>query len=205
MYCSSFLRFPVPRTDHSLKIPSEGIWSFSTRCHSVEAFHADHGPDAAKLSSAPPSVTAAFGSWTRKWRHLNVCIISISVLIISVGEPGILLAVRDSSKRRVVVETRVKDLVHDFLRLFPANVPHGQDGAKGTASDTLLSKEKPRQKCQIRDTNLKPVSKCYIYPSAGTWWCCFKPKLNLAASLLKVQSPLRLAARIWNNDTKKVL
>lgn len=69
---------------------------------------------------------------------LKVCIISISVLIISVSKPGILLAVGDSSKWRVVVETRVEDFIHYFLRLLSANVPHSQDGAKGTASDTLL-------------------------------------------------------------------
>lgn len=69
---------------------------------------------------------------------LKVCIITISVLIISVGKPSILLAVRDSSKRRMVVETRVKDLVHYFLRLLSADFPHSKDGAKGTASDALL-------------------------------------------------------------------
>lgn len=66
----------------------------------------------------------------------------MSALIISVGKPGILRAVRDSSKRRVVVETRVKDFIHDLLRLLSADVSHGQDGAEGTASDTLLSKQK---------------------------------------------------------------
>lgn len=74
---------------------------------------------------------------------LEVCIISISVLIISVGKPSILLAVRDSSKRRVVVEARVEDLVHYFLRVLSADVPHSQDGAKGAASDARLSKENP--------------------------------------------------------------
>lgn len=69
---------------------------------------------------------------------LKVCIISISALIISVGKLSILLAVRNASKRCVVVETRVKDFIHYFLRLGPANVPHSQDGAKGAASDTLL-------------------------------------------------------------------
>lgn len=69
---------------------------------------------------------------------LKVCIISISVLIISVGKLGVLLAVWDSSERRVVVETRVKDLVDYFLRLLSANFPHGQDGAKGAAADALL-------------------------------------------------------------------
>lgn len=69
---------------------------------------------------------------------LKVCIISISVLVISVGKPSIPLAVRDSSKRRVVVETRVEDFVHNFLRLLSADVPNSQDGAKGAASDTFL-------------------------------------------------------------------
>lgn len=55
---------------------------------------------------------------------LKVCIISISVLIISVGKASILLAMRDSSKRFVVVETRVKDFIHYFLRLLSANFPH---------------------------------------------------------------------------------
>lgn len=69
---------------------------------------------------------------------LKVCIISISVLIISVGKPSVRLAVRDSSERCVVVKTRVEDLIHYFLRLVAANVPHSQDGAKGAASDALL-------------------------------------------------------------------
>lgn len=73
---------------------------------------------------------------------LKVCIISISVLIISVGELGVLLAVRDSSKRRVVVETRVKDLVDYFLCLLTVNFPHSQDRAYGTASDAFLAEEK---------------------------------------------------------------
>lgn len=38
------------------------------------------------------------------------------------------------------------------------------------------------------------------FPLAGTCWCCLKPKLNLAASFLKAQSPLRLAARICKKN-----
>ncbi len=76
-------------------------------------------------------------------RTLKVCVISISVLVISVGKPSVPLAVRDPSERCVVVETRVEDFVHDFLRLLPANVPHSQDGAKGASSDALLSKKTP--------------------------------------------------------------
>merc|ERR1739838_39003 len=71
-------------------------------------------------------------------RDLKVCIISISVLIISVGKFGVLLVVRDSTERRVVVETRVEYLVDYFLRFLSANFPHSQDGSKGTAPDTLL-------------------------------------------------------------------
>lgn len=69
---------------------------------------------------------------------LKVCIISIPVRVISVGELGVLLAVRDSSERRVVVETRVEHLVHDLLRLLSTDFPHGQDGAQGSVSDALL-------------------------------------------------------------------
>lgn len=69
---------------------------------------------------------------------LKVGIIPISVLIISVGKFSILLAVWDSSKRRMVIETRVEDFIHYFLRILSADVPHGKDGAKGAASDTLL-------------------------------------------------------------------
>lgn len=43
----------------------------------------------------------------------------------------------------MVVEARVEDFVHYFLRLLSANVPHSQDGAKGAASDARLSKENP--------------------------------------------------------------
>lgn len=73
---------------------------------------------------------------------LKVCIISISVLIFSVGKLGVLLAVWDSTERRVVVETRVEHLADYFLRILSTNFPHGQDGAKGAAPDALLSKQK---------------------------------------------------------------
>lgn len=153
---------------------------------------------------APVSVTASPGTLELNGNvmTLKVCIISISVLIISVGKPSVRLAVRDSSERCVVVKTRVEDLIHYFLRLVAANVPHSQDGAKGAASDALLSEEKKHDR-SVGDTNLKPASESQIYPRGHTWWCCFKPKLNLAASLLKEQSPLRLAARIWNETEKK--
>lgn len=76
--------------------------------------------------------------------RLKVGVVSISVLVISVGKPSILLAVRDPSERRVVVEARVEDLVHYFLRLLPADVPHGQDGAEGATPDARLwSKGRP--------------------------------------------------------------
>lgn len=65
---------------------------------------------------------------------------------------------RDPSERRMVVETRVEDLVDYFLRLGSANFPHGQDGAKGAASDALLSKESTRVwfengSCELKSAN----------------------------------------------------
>lgn len=72
---------------------------------------------------------------------LKVCIVSVPVHVISVGKLGVLLAVRDPSERRVVVEARLEDLVHDFLRLVSADFPHGQDGAQRAASDALLRRE----------------------------------------------------------------
>ena len=79
---------------------------------------------------------------------LEVCVVSIPVLVISVGEAGILLAVWDSSKWRMVIKARVEDLIYYFLCLLSADVPHGQDGAQGPASDTCLT----QGKTQIRKT-----------------------------------------------------
>lgn len=59
-----------------------------------------------------------------KEKKLKVGVVSISVLVISVGKLSILLAVWDPPKRRVVLEARVEHLVHDLLRLLSANVPH---------------------------------------------------------------------------------
>lgn len=91
----------------------------------------------------PRSLSASLHQLGENISILEVCIVPISVLIISVGKLSILLAVWDSSKRRVVFEARVKDLVHYFLRLHSANVPHSQDGTKSTASYTYLSKGDP--------------------------------------------------------------
>lgn len=148
MYHSSFLCLPDPRTIDSLKIPTEGIWWFSTRCHSVEVF---------MLTLMLPSSCQLRWHSQHPWElnenvaTLKVCIISISVLIISVGKLGVLLAVWDSSKGRVVVETRVKDLVDYFLRLLSVNFPHSQDRAYSTTSDAFLAKEIWWVQCWIRD------------------------------------------------------
>lgn len=88
---------------------------------------------------------------------LNVSVISIPVLVISEGELGILVVVRDPAEWRVVVETRVEDLVHYFLRLLSADAPHGQDGAEGAASDALLSGGGGGGETEVRDPNLKPA------------------------------------------------
>lgn len=55
---------------------------------------------------------------------LEVGVVAIPVLVISVGEASVPLAVGDSTKGRVVVEAGVEDLVHDLLRLLLADVPH---------------------------------------------------------------------------------
>lgn len=82
---------------------------------------------------------------------LNVSVISIPVLVISAGKIGVLLVMRDPPERRVVVETRVEDLIHYFLRVLTADVPHGQDGAEGAASDALLSGAgEGKQRLEIR-------------------------------------------------------
>lgn len=60
----------------------------------------------------------------KKKKGLKVGVVSISILVISVGKLSILLAVRDPSKRSVVLEARVEHLVHDLLRLLSADVPH---------------------------------------------------------------------------------
>lgn len=148
MYCSSFLCLPDPRTTESLKIPSEGIWLFSTHGHFVEVFmltlmlpsSCQHRRYSQRLCELNENVTT-----------LKVCIISISVLIISVGKLGVLLAVRDSSKGRVVVETRVEDLVDYFLRHLSVNFPHSQERVYGMTSDAFLAKEIWWVQCWIRD------------------------------------------------------
>lgn len=100
-----------------------------------------HYVEASILTGGP--VCRRHPRWSYTGTRLKVCIVSISVVIISVGEPGVLLAVRDPSEGRVVVETRDEDLVHYFLRLLSADFPHRQDGAKRPASDALLT---PREK-----------------------------------------------------------
>lgn len=72
---------------------------------------------------------------------LKVRVISIPVHVFPVGEHGFLVAVWHPSERGVIVETRVEDLVDDFLRLLSADFSHGKDGAYGTTPDTLLFEE----------------------------------------------------------------
>lgn len=55
---------------------------------------------------------------------LEVGIVPVPVLVLSVGELGIPLAVRDPTERRVIVKAGVEDLVHYLLRLLSADVPH---------------------------------------------------------------------------------
>lgn len=55
---------------------------------------------------------------------LEVGIVPIPVLVLSVGKLGIPLAVRDPTKRCVIIEAGVEDLVHYLLRLLSADVPH---------------------------------------------------------------------------------
>lgn len=121
----------------------------STHSHSAEADHI------AKLQSALRSTLWEFHE---NAATLKVCIISVPVHVISVRKLGVSLAVRDPSERRMVVETWVEDLVDYFLRLGSANFPHGQDGAKGAASDALLSKESTRVwfengSCELKSAN----------------------------------------------------
>lgn len=70
--------------------------------------------------------------------RLEVCIVSISVLEISVGELSVLVVVWDPSKGGVVIVAGVEDFVHYLLRLLSAHLPHCQDGTQGASSDTLL-------------------------------------------------------------------
>lgn len=72
---------------------------------------------------------------------LKVGIISISVLIISVGKLGILVAVWNPTEGCVVIKAGGEDLIHHFLCLFSADLPHSQDRAQGTSPDTLLAKQ----------------------------------------------------------------
>lgn len=55
---------------------------------------------------------------------LEAGIVPIPVLVLFVGKLGIPLAVRDSTERRVIIKASVEDLIHYFLRLLSADVPH---------------------------------------------------------------------------------
>lgn len=72
---------------------------------------------------------------------LKVCIITLPVVIISVGELGVLFTVWDSSEGRMVVEAGLEDLVHYFLCVLLTYFSHRQNGQKSTGSDALLSRE----------------------------------------------------------------
>lgn len=106
-----------------LKIPFEGIWFISSHCHSVKVF---------MLSEAIAILNSCQLHWKSQhpWEFnlkdstLKVAVISISVLIISVCKLGILLSVWDSSEWGVVIETRVKNFIHDVFSFFSADVPH---------------------------------------------------------------------------------
>lgn len=80
----------------------------------------------------PPTIEPSFRP------VLEVAVVPVPVLVVPVGELGIPLAVGDASERRMVVEAGVEDLVHDLLRLLPADVPHGEDGAERAAPDARL-------------------------------------------------------------------
>lgn len=130
----SFLTFLFPRTNHSLKIPSEGMWRFFNTLSfrfGVRCWPHLCCCQALVSNTAP----------VKMLQRLEVCIISISVLIISEGKLSIPLGVWDSSKRSMVVEARVEDFVHYFLCFLSADVPNSQDGAKGTTSDACLSEK----------------------------------------------------------------
>lgn len=133
MYRNSFLCFLFQGQFLLLKKknPSEWTWSFS---NTLTFCYTDRGSEAHRKSQHPLG-----GEGVDNVTTLNVSVISIPVLVISAGKLGVLLAVWDSPERRVVVETRVEDLIHYFRRLLSADVPHGQDGAEGAASDALLS------------------------------------------------------------------
>ena len=76
--------------------------------------------------------------------HLEVGVVSISVLIISVGKFSVLVVVWNPTEGGVVIVAGVEDLVYHLLCLLLAHLPHRQDGAQGAASDTLLDKEPNR-------------------------------------------------------------
>lgn len=46
------------------------------------------------------------------------------------------------------------------------------------------------------------VNQKTLISTVFTWWCPFRPNLNLAISFISVQSPLRLAARIYWGEKK---
>lgn len=73
---------------------------------------------------------------------LEVCIISISVLVISVGEAGVCFAVRYAAEGLVIAVAALKHLVNRFRRLLFAYLAHGEDGARGPVSHTLLNQER---------------------------------------------------------------
>lgn len=68
----------------------------------------------------------------------EVCVVAVPVLEIPEGELGVLLAVRDASEGGVVTEAAVEHLVDHSLRLLPAHLAYGEDGAQRSAPHALL-------------------------------------------------------------------
>lgn len=102
-------------------------------------------PTEAHVTAQPPQVPSpchsAVTTMTTMCQTLQVVVIPIPVHVIPVGELCVLLAVRDPSERRVIVEARVEDLVHDFPRRLSADFSHREDGTQGTVPDALLSEK----------------------------------------------------------------
>lgn len=68
----------------------------------------------------------------------EVCVVSVSGLVVPVCELGVFLAVWDAAEGGVVMETAVKHLVNHLLRLLAAHLANGEDGAQRSAANTRL-------------------------------------------------------------------
>lgn len=77
--------------------------------------------------------------------HLYICIVSITVLKISVCIFCILFTMRHSAKWFMIIETGVKDFIHSFFGTLFVDFSNSQDRANSSVSNAGLGKVRKKQ------------------------------------------------------------